>query len=153
MPDEPLPPDLGTNSKFTRSCGHSSQPDHERRDRDERQKGCGGFVVARRYAPEVLHFVDEAFDEVALSIELLVVGRRLQAPRERRDHGVGAEGQEGPDSIGVVCLISDDVLGHEPFDQCLGLRAVVDLAGREDETQRVAERIDGDVDFRTRSAA
>lgn len=101
----------------------------------------------------MLDLVDEAFDEVALFIELFVIWRRIAARGKGRDHRVYTEREISPDSVGIVCLICDDVLGHEAVDQGLGLCAVVSLAGRKDEAQRVAEGVDGDMDFRGRAAA
>jgi hypothetical protein len=43
--------------------------------------------------------------------------------------------------------------GDEAVDQRLGLRAVMDLTGRGDQAQRVAESIDGDVDLGGQAAA
>ena len=41
----------------------------------------------------------------------------------------------------------------EAVDQGFGLRAVVDLAGRRDQSQWVAESVDGDVDLGGQAAA
>jgi hypothetical protein len=64
----------------------------------------------------MLDLVDEAFDQVALSVKVFVVGRRFAAPGERRDHGIGAEREISPDLVRVVCLVGDDVLGGEAID-------------------------------------
>jgi hypothetical protein len=95
----------------------------------------------------MLDFVDEAFDEVALLVAMLVVGDRLFSRSEGGDHGIAAEGEKGSELVGVVSLIGNDVSGGKAVDQGLGLRAVVDLACRGDQTQRVAQSIDGDVDL------
>ena len=101
----------------------------------------------------MLDLVDEAFDEMALLVKLLVVRDRLASVYFGWDDRLGAESEVRPDPVDVVCLVGNDVLGHKAVDQCFGLRAVVDLAGREDEAQRIAEGIDGDVDFRGRATA
>lgn len=101
----------------------------------------------------MLDFVDEAFDEMALLVKLHVVRDRLGSRDFGRDDGLGAEGEVRPQPVDVVRLVGDDMLGDVAVDQCFGLRAVVDLAGREDEAQRIAESVDGDVDFRGWAAA
>ena len=101
----------------------------------------------------MLDLVNEALDEMALLIKVLVVRDRLFAESSGWDHGLGAKGEVCPEPFDVVCLVGNDVLGREAIDQRLGLRAVVRLAGREDKAQRIAERVDGEVDFRGRAAA
>jgi hypothetical protein len=81
----------------------------------------------------MLDLVDEAFDEVALFVKMFVVGRLFTASGEPRDHSIGAEREIGPDLVSVVCLVGNDVLSGEAVDQGLCLRAVMSLAGREDE--------------------
>jgi hypothetical protein len=90
---------------------------------------------------------------VAFFVEVFVVEDRLGAVAFWRDHRLGPEGKVGAEPINIIGLIGNDVLGDKAVDQCLGLRAVVDLAGREDKAQRVAEGVDGDMDFRGRAAA
>ena len=53
--------------------------------------------------------------------------------------------------VGVVALVSDHGFGREVFKQRLGLRHIVNLPRRERERDRIAERIDGRVDFRRQS--
>ncbi len=98
-------------------------------------------------------FVDETFDEMALLIKVLVVRGRIFAKGPRWDHRLGAESEVCSEPFDVVCLVGDDVLGREAVDQRLGLRAVMCLAGRKDEPQRIAEGVDRDVDFGGRAAA
>ncbi len=68
---------------------------HEGSDCDEAEKRCDGLVVARGDAAKMLDFVDEALDEVALLVAMLVVGDRLLSRSEGGDHGIGAEGEKG----------------------------------------------------------
>lgn len=101
----------------------------------------------------MLDFVDEAFDQMTLLVALFVVGNRLLSRCQGGDHGGGAESEESSEFVGVVSLVSDDVSGDKALDQGFGLRTVVDLAGRRDQAQRVAECIDSDVDLGGQTAA
>ncbi len=120
----------GTRS---RSRGHSPQPDHEGGDCDEAEERRDGLVVARGDAAKMFDFVDEAFDEMAFLVAMLVVGDRLLSRSQGGDHGVGAESEVRSEFVGVVSLVGDDMAGDEAVDQGLGLRAVMDLAGRGDQ--------------------
>ena len=133
--------------------GHSPQPDHECSDCDEGEEGCDGLVVARGHAAKMLDFVDEALDEVTLLVAMPIVGNWLLSRSEGGDHGIGSEGEKGSELVGVVSLVGDDTSGGKAVDQGFGLCAVVDLACRCDEAQRVAQGIDGDVDLGGQAAA
>ncbi len=117
----------------TRSCGHSPQPHHKSRDRDECEKCAGGFFVTRRDAPKMLDLVDEALDEMAFLVEFLVVRRNVISEGPGRDHRLGAKGEKGSEPLGIIGLVGDDMIGRETVDQRLGLCAVMGLARREDE--------------------
>ena len=101
----------------------------------------------------MLDFVDEALDEMTLLVAMLVMGDRLRSGCERGDHRLGAEGEKSSELVGVVSLVGDDMGGDKSVDQGFGLRAVVDLAGRRDQAQGIAQSIDGDVDFGGQTAA
>jgi hypothetical protein len=144
---------VSAGSDWTRSRGHSPQPDHEGGDCDEAQERRDGLIVARCDAAKVLDFVDEAFDEMTFLVALFVVGNGLLSRRQGGDHGGSAESEKGPEFVGVVSLVGDDVAWDKAVDQGFGLRAVVDLAGRRDQPQWIAERVDGDVDLGGQTAA
>ena len=60
----------------------------------------------------------------------------------------------GTDTIGVVALVgNDDGTMLDAFEQRLGMRHVVIVAGRDQELDRAALRIDARVDFRREAAA
>jgi transposase len=101
----------------------------------------------------MLDLVDEAFDQVALLVEVLVVRNGLLSRGFGRNDRVGTKGEISPDPIGVVGAIGKHMLGGDAVDQGLGLRAVVDLTWREDQPERIAESVDGDMDFRAQPAA
>jgi hypothetical protein len=66
----------------------------------------------------------------------------------RRDHRLGPAGPDRPDQrVAVVALIRDHVLGLDARDQRGALDDVGDLPAGGDQPDRVAPRIDGDVDL------
>ena len=90
--------------------------------------------------------VDETFDEVAFLVELGIVRDGLGAGAVRGDRGVDVvRAQVRSEGIGVEGLVGDQDLGGQAADERFGLGDVVRLAGGETNAQRIAERIDGDV--------
>ena len=58
------------------------------------------------------------------------------------------------DTVGVVTLVgNDDGALFDAFEQRLGMRHVVIVARRDQETDRTALRVDARVDFRREAAA
>jgi len=130
----------------TRACGQLSEPDHHAGDADHGHEGLGGFVVTRGDATEVFDLVDKAFDEMALLVEVGIVRDGLGAGTVRGDHGVDVvRAQVRSEGIGVEGLVGNQDFGGQAADECFGLGDVVRLAGGETNAQRIAERIDGDV--------
>ena len=112
------------------------------------------LVVAGCDAPELLQLVEEAFDVVALAIDDFLPPESLFA--------VGFVGNVGDralitdvstNTVGIVTLVGDDNgAGLEPFEQGLRAGHVVSLAGRDDQADRAAFRVDAGVDFRGEAA-
>jgi hypothetical protein len=102
----------------------------------------------------VFDLVDEALDQVALLIEVLVVRNGLRAGAARRNDGLGANVCDGgAKAIGVKAHVGEQVFERKAADQALSLADVVDLACGQDEADRIAEGIDADVDLRAQAAA
>ena len=60
----------------TRACGHSSEPNDAGYEMCHGEKVPGGFLVASGNSPEVFDLAKEAFDQMALFVEVAVVGNR-----------------------------------------------------------------------------
>ena len=79
----------------------------------------------------MLDFIDEPFDEVAIPIDMRVIGDCFGARAAWRDHGFGTGiGNAGTKAIGVVTLVGEQALERKAFDQAFGFDDVVDLARR-----------------------
>ena len=133
---------------------HLAQPDHgggEAEHREERQRS---LVVARGDAAVVLDFVDEAFDAVAQLVGFSVVGGSLGAAGAWRDDDRRAGGGEIiAQGARIEALVADHADQRQAVEEGDRLRHLVHLASREDYAQRIAERIDGDVDLGAEATA
>ncbi len=89
------------------------------------------MLVSGCDAAEVFELVEEALDEVALFVEIGVVGRNASAGSiEGNDSLSLGMGDGAAEVIGVIGLIGEDVLGGQTIDQRLGLGDIVALPGR-----------------------
>jgi hypothetical protein len=112
------------------------------------------LVVACGDGTKVLEFIEEALDEIALAVERKVTRRRRLAIGFGRDHrGDFSLGKPVAERIGIVCLIADESLRVDPFEQWLRASQIMDLTWREHHIDGIAERIDEDVNFGAQSAA
>jgi hypothetical protein len=119
----------------------------------EAEEACPGLVVTRGDTPEMLELADEALDDVALFVEMPVVGDGLGTTGVRRDDGEGADFGDGlADAVGVVRLVGDDVLGTLAVEQGLGLRGVVHLTCGEDDADELAQGVDQQVQLAAQPA-
>jgi hypothetical protein len=112
------------------------------------------FVVAGCDASEVLEFVEETFDEVALTIDLGFDDAADSDVALRGDvRGRAGSLDQGDDRAGEVTAISDDLLRQrQPVDQCRKRRLVRRLAGCEEEPNRQAACIDDGMDLGAQSS-
>ena len=104
--------------------------------------------------PELLQLVEEALDEVPLAIDGLLPAVLLLAVGSVWNVGDGALlTNAGPDAVGVITLVGDDDGARlEPVEQRPGAGDVVVIAGRDQEADRSAFRIDTRVDLRREPA-
>ena len=96
---------------------------------------------------------EEAFDKVATTIRLGLESARIASIGARRDHGLGTRSFDLLDErVAVVALVSDDGLRREIGNQFRGAVDVGDLAGAQYDPQRIAPRVDRDMQFRAQSS-
>ena len=102
----------------------------------------------------MLDLVDEALNQVPLTIQVLIITSLLKAILLWRNHSLNAFGRERFDQcIRVVAFVSDQCLRLKAFNQGSSLRAVVTLTCGQDEAQRIAKCINGDMYLGRKSAA
>ena len=115
---------------------------------DASEKISGELVVTRRDGAKVLQFIEESLDEIALAVEDEVTRRRCLTIGFGRDHRIDVSlGKSVAERIGVVCLVSDQRLWFDCFEQRLRASQIVNLTWRELHIDGIAERIDEDVNF------
>ena len=92
--------------------------------------------------------VEEALDEVSRFVAVPVGIALGRAIASRWDDGLGASGFNRFDQrIAVVSLVGDDGAGRNSLDQRGPLRDVRLLPTGQDQTQRIAKRVDTGVDL------
>jgi hypothetical protein len=112
------------------------------------------FVIARGDGSKVLEFIEEALDKVTLAIEREIASARELSVGLRRDHrGDSAPVERVDQRIGIISLISEQGAWIGGLDQRLRASQIMDLPGRERHIDRIAERIDQDMNFGRQSAA
>ncbi len=113
------------------------------------------LVMAGRDASEVLEFVEEAFDEIALAVEVMGCGALLPAIPLGRDVGTRAMvGNELEDGAGVMAAVGDGVPGRlKAVKEGRHGSLVGGLARGDHEAPRQAKAVDDDVDFGAQPAS
>ena len=87
-------------------------------------------------------------DEVALFVEIGVVGALELAISLRRDDGFGSRFSDPvAQVVGIITLVGDRGADLEAVDKFMCEGNVVTLAGAGDQTDRIAERIAGGMDL------
>jgi hypothetical protein len=121
---------------------------------NERQERFGEFVVTRGDASEMLDPCKEALDQIASTVEMVIEFARSKAIGSGWNHRFGASRfDHGHEMVGVVAFVGYHSLARQILNQRRGTVDVGDLPGREDDAQRIAQRIDGDMQFGRQSAA
>lgn len=115
---------------------------------NERQERRSEFVVSRSYASELLETAEETFDQISIPVEMSIERAKYAAIGARRDNRLGALRLDScHESVGVVALVRDDEASRLILDQRGSLIDVCNLSCRQNDAQRIAQRIDGNVQF------
>jgi hypothetical protein len=102
----------------------------------------------------LLELVEEALDDVALLIEIAVVGAlELAVPLGRDDDLGSGFGDLIAQMIGVVALIADRGARIEALDKLMCEGDVVTLPRCTNQAERIAERVTGGMDLRAQPAS
>lgn len=130
------------------------EPEPNRSEQDGGEEVGGEFVVSGGDAAEMLEFVEEALDKVALPINLAVDDAADPDVALGGDVGGGAAGFDGfDDRASEEAAVGDDIAGQgEAVDKAWKGGLVGGLTRRQDETDRQAVGIDHGVDFSTQSS-
>ena len=121
---------------------------------DAGEKVSGEFIVARGDGTEMLEFVEEALDEVALAVErevAVALGRAVGLGRDHR--GDAARGEIFDQRVGVESLVGEEGLRIGVLEQRRSGGEIVRLTRRQHQGIGIAEGIDERMDFGGQSAA
>jgi len=132
-----------------------SDPESCRGEGDSGEEVSGEFVVSCGDGPEVFEFVEEALDEVALSIERGIDAALDLSGSQGRDMRGGAMGlDQVEDSLGVVASVGHGVARRrQAVEQGGDAGHIGRLAGAEQEADRQAPGLHNGMDFGRQSAA
>src|SRR5215208_3528922 len=143
---------LTWSTRRTRSCGHSSHPDHATCNGDEGCEGRSGLVISGGDPTKMLDFADEALDEMPLFVEVSIIGNGVRPTGVGRDHSRHVELRDmRAKRVGVEGLVAQNVLRRQPCDQRLGHGRFVHLAAGVEQPQHISESINCDMDLRAQA--
>ena len=102
----------------------------------------------------MLELVEEAFDAIALLVEIGVVWPLDLTVALGRNDDLGTVFCEPLDEVvGIISFVGNGDLGVDAIDQIVGEDNVIALAGRADQSQRKAKGLGGGMDLGAQSAA
>ena len=114
----------------------------------EAEVASGKLVKAREDAAVLLDLVDEAFDQVALSIQMSVkVASLCSVLAGRNDRNSAHLLDLFNELVGVIASVSDYEVGFSAFDESRTLGHVMGLSSSEQEVQGIAQGIHAGVDL------
>ena len=113
---------------------------------NERQERRSEFVVSRSDASELLETAEETLDQIPIPVEMSIERAKCAA--------IGAWWNNRPstlcfdgshEGVGVVALVGNDKASGLVLDQRSSLVDIRDLSGRQNDAQRIAQCIDGNM--------
>lgn len=132
----------------------STQPDKSADEMKEGKVSARQLVETGEDAPELLDLADEALHQMSFLVEMRIIGVWLAAPCARRYHGERPTLEYRSEEVtGVVRAICDHIRTRETGDEPLRLGHIVCFSSCQRKAQRVAERIDTDMDLGAEPAA
>lgn len=112
----------------------------------ETQEVDGSAIKAGGYSAVVLELVETAFDGVANLVSLEVIGDRAFSGWIAGDHRLGTHVlDEGSDCIGIIGFIGKHPQRLQAVQQGGRYRGIATLTRCQDQSQRAAQGIDGEV--------
>ena len=121
---------------------------------DERGNPFGQLFVASGYSTVVLDAAEEAFDEVAMTVDCFAPSNVLASIGPRRDYDLGAHAcDQVPQGLGVVGFVGRHAFGRYAAQQLWRLGDVVHLPLGKAALNQLANGIDHDVNLRRQSAS
>jgi hypothetical protein len=124
------------------------EPDGDSGEFDEAHEIDEQLVVSGGDAAELFELVEEALDDVAFFVEVNVVGTLDLAVSFWRDDDLGAGlGDPVDEMVGIIAFVGDGRARGDAVDKIMREGDVIALARGADQSDRIAKRIAGGVDF------
>lgn len=121
---------------------------------NKRQERRSELVVSGGNASELFETAEETLDQISIPVDMSVERAKGAAIGTWRDNRLSTLRFDGcHKGVGVVALVGDDKASRLVFDQRSGLVDVCDLSGRQNDAQRIAKRIDGNMQLGGQSAS
>ncbi len=96
------------------------------------------LFVTGSNAPEMFDARKEAFDQIAVLVQMRIVDSELLSVHTRWDDRFGTGGQDAlNEGVGVVALVGDHRIGSDVGDQIGGEIDIGDLTRTQDQSQGV----------------
>lgn len=132
----------------------SSDPEAGRGEQDGGEEVPGQLVETGCDASEVLQLVEEAFDQIALTVEFGGDWALDHPGPLRRDMRSAADGSDQVEyGSGVIAAIGDEIaIWSEALDELGNGSMVGGVAGRQRDSQRQALAVDDRIDLGTQSS-
>ncbi len=106
------------------------------------------LIEAGKDTSKMLDFVDKALHQMAFAVEPAIIFAQDCSPLVRWNNGLNAPMEQIVDEMRCrVASISNESLKVEAFQQMLRLGDVMPLAGRQAQSQRIAQPINRYMDF------
>jgi len=124
-----------------------AEPDDDTDEADEGEEAGGVLVEAGEDPPEMLELADETLDQVPLLIGGIVAWASHCAGLTRGDGGPCLQLllDRGERGVRIVPPIGEHFLRPQAVEERDRLRVVARRATRQDETQRIPQRVDQDM--------
>ncbi len=111
------------------------------------------FLKTGKDAAKMLDFVHKTFHQMTLSIQPFIVLPQDFSPLVGWNDGVDAPlEQKGNKILSRIATIRDQLVKIKAFEQGIGLGDVMALSCRQQQAQRVAQRIHRHMDFTAKAA-
>lgn len=106
------------------------------------------LIVSRGETAELFESIEESFDEIFRLVTMPVDFALREPIASRRDDGLSARGFDGFNQyIAVVSLVSHNCFGRDGCHEGGPLRDISELSAGEDQSDRIAQRIDRHMDL------
>ena len=130
----------------------SAQPNQRAGKLQKTKIAARQLVKTRKDSTKMLDFVDETFDQMAFTIQPMIIITRLMSILTRGNHDFcTAFHDQGDKILSAIAAIRDHMLKLGSVDQAGCLGDVMTLPSSQAQPQRIAQTIDGDVDFGAKS--